>query len=166
MKEPDDRPVTRLTQPGEALEAMVGFIGQACRSVDIFSHQLTPVLYEDRELVAGISALARRHRRTQVRILVRDTRPLVGKERALVALTRRLPSHITLRAYSVDGPADPDMGFFCVDQKDLVYFANESTYHGFFRPDARAESKGVLEEFNDLWRYHSRVDPNLRVLNL
>lgn len=166
MTEADDRPVTRFNQASEALQAMLQFIGEARRSVDIFTHQLTPLLYEDEELVAGISALARRHRRTQVRILVRDTRPLIGTERALVSLARRLPSHITLRAYSVNGPADPDMGFYCVDHKDLVYFANEATFHGFSRPDARAESKKVLEEFNDLWRYHSRADPNLRVLNL
>lgn len=166
MSEADDRPVTRFTQASEALEAMLEFTGRARISLDIFSHQLTPLLYEDADLVEGISALARRHRRTQVRILVRDTRPLIGAERALVSLAKRLPSHITLRGYSVNGPADPDMGFYCIDKKDLVYFANEPALNGFFRPGARAESRRILEEFNDLWRYHSKVDPNLRVLSL
>jgi len=161
----NDNPVVRLEHPSDLLPLMREFAGLAQRSIDIFSHQLNPVLYDDAELVDAISALARGGRQTRIRILVRDPRPLYGSDRPLLTLTQRLPSHIHIRAY-IEGASDPRLGFFCVDAEHLVRFADEPALKGFARHSARAESRQLLDEFEHLWIYGSREDSNLRRLSL
>lgn len=160
-----DNPVVRLEHPSDVRPLMREFAGLAQRSIDIFSHQLNPALYDDAELVDVISALARRGPQTQIRILVRDPRPLYGCDRPLLTLTQRLPSHMQIRAYT-EGASDPRLGFFCADAEHLIHFADEPALTGFARREARAESRQLLDEFEHLWIYGSREDANLRRLSL
>lgn len=160
-----DNPVVRLEHPSDVLPLMREFAGLAQRSIDIFSHQLNPALYDDAELVDVISALARRGPQTQIRILVRDPRPLYGCDRPLLTLTQRLPSHMQIRAYT-EGASDPRLGFFCADAEHLIHFADEPALTGFAHRQARAESRQLLDEFERLWIYGSQEDANLRRLSL
>lgn len=161
----ETQPVTRFERPSDALQHLQSITELARRSIDIFSQQLAGSLYENSEFVTNVSKLARRSAVSQVRILVRDCTALHGQNHAMVNLARRLPTHILIKAYT-EGAADPNMAFVCVDQAHLVYFANEATATGFTRQDARAESRRILEEFDQLWRYNSKDDPNLRLLSL
>lgn len=160
----DDR-VYPLQHPSDTLMLMREYAASAIRTIDIFSHQLMPSLYGDGELTESISQLARRGPQTQVRILVRDTRPLYGADHTLVRLARRLPSHMHIRAYT-EGANDALMGFFCVDATNLVHFVDEPNLSGYARRNARAESRHLLSEFDQLWTYGSRTDANLRRLAL
>jgi predicted GNAT family N-acyltransferase len=160
-----DNAVIRLEHASDVLPLLREFAGLAQRSIDIFSHQLIPALYDDAELVDAISSLARRGPQTQVRILVRDPRPLYGSDRPLLRLTQRLPSHMHIRAY-IEGASDPRLGFFCVDEEHLIHFADEPALTGFARRQARAESRQLLDEFEHLWIYGSQEDANLRRLSL
>ncbi|HSX83974.1 MAG TPA: GNAT family N-acetyltransferase [Cellvibrio sp.] len=162
--EADDR-VHPLQHPSDTLKLMREFAASALRSLDIFSHQLMPSLYSDGELTESISQLARRGAQTQVRILVRDTRPLYGADHSLVRLAQRLPSHVHIRAYT-EGASDALMGFFCADAANLVHFLDEPNLSGYARRNARAESRHLLTEFENLWTYGSRTDANLRRLAL
>lgn len=165
MNSEPDNPVVPLAHPSEIAPVMTQFAKEGVRSVDIFSHCLSPAIYDDPDLVTAISAIARRSRQSLVRILVRDPAPLHGCDRPLVNLIQRLPSRTQLRAYT-EGAKDPFLGFFCVDKKHLVYFTNEPQWQGFARANARAESTHALNEFEHLWLYGSFEDPNLRVLTL
>ncbi len=165
MDNKDPNPVIRIQSVGGALDAMRRFSHRAKRTIDIFSHQLVASAYDDQKLLDGISQLVRRSAQSQLRILVRDTRPLYGCDRPLLNLVYRLPSHAQIRRYT-DGASNPNYGFFCCDQLDLVYLADEPNWSGYARSNAAAESRNALEEFNTLWTYGSKVDPNLRRLNI
>jgi hypothetical protein len=162
--EADDQ-VHPLQHPSDILLFMREFAAAAIRSLDIFSHQLAPSIYGDAELTEAISLLARRGAQTQVRIIVRDTKPLYGADHSLVRLAQRLPSHVHIRAYT-EGANDPLMGFFCADVTHLVHFLDEPNLSGYARRNARAESRHLLTEFENLWIYGSRTDANLRRLAL
>jgi hypothetical protein len=162
--EADDQ-VHPLQHPSDALLFMREFASAALRNVDIFSHQLTASIYGDVELTESISHLARRGAQTQVRILVRDTKPLYGTDHPLVRLAQRLPSHVHIRAYT-EGASNALMGFFCTDAANLVHFLDEPNLSGYARRNARAESRHLLTEFENLWVYGSRTDMNLRRLAL
>lgn len=162
--EADDH-VHQLQHPSDALMFMREFAETALRSLTIFSHQLSSAIYDDGELAESISQLARRGPQTQVRILVRDTKPLYGADHPLVRLAQRLPSHVRIRAYT-EGASDALMGFFCADATNLVHFLDESNLSGYARRNARAESRHLLTEFDNLWIYGSRADANLRRLAL
>ena len=157
--------VNRFASSTEAVEHMVQASEQALRCIDIFSHSLAPELYCEGPLVAAISLLARRSAHSKVRILVKDTRPLHNVSHLMVNLARRLPSHVALKQI-IEDTSKPDTAFFCVDEKHLVFFNNESEYIGFFRQEARAESKHFLEQFNNDWQRNSKTDVNLRILAL
>ena len=160
-----DDHVHPLEHLSDTLMFMREFAATALRSLDIFSHQLMPSLYGDDELTESVSQLARRGAQTQVRILVRDTKPLYGTDHSLVRLAQRLPSHVHIRAYT-EGANDALMGFFCADATNLVHFLDEPNLSGYARRNARAESRHLLTEFENLWTYGSRIDANLRRLAL
>ncbi len=162
--ETDDQ-VYPLEHPSDILVFMREFAADALRSLDIFSHQLSPSIYGDPELTESISQFARRGAQTKVRILVRDTRPLYGADHPLVRLAQRLPSHVHIRAYT-EGASDSQLGFFCTDAANLVHFVDEPNLSGYARRNARAESRQLLTEFDNLWVYGSRTDTNLRRLSL
>lgn len=161
----EDDPVIRFEHPSDILKHMREFTQQGIRSLDIFSHNLSPILYNDQELMDAIVALIGYSPRTQIRILVRNSKHLHNTDCPLVTLARRVPSKVSIRVYK-DGAKNPGMGFFCVDKKHLVYFNNEPTYQGFARKNAKPESKKSLDEFGHLWVYGSEEDENLRQLSL
>lgn len=155
----------RIQGPTDAIAAITAVSGRALRSIDIFSHQLSPPIYADDALVENISKLVRRSAQSKLRILLRDTRPLYGSDHPLLSLVQRLPSHAQIRRY-VDGAQNPNYGFLCADESHLVYFSDEPTWNGFARHEARAKARTSLDEFNTLWTYGSKPDPNLRRLTI
>ncbi len=158
-------PVQRIEYGSQALQLLRQFSQQARRSVDIFTQTLPSGLYADTQLVDNLSRLARRDANAVIRIIVRDTRPLLSGSQPLVHLARRLPSKIEIRQYT-EGAADPNYSYFCVDRNALIAFSDETVPAGFARSQARAESRKLLEDFNYLWSHGSRSDPNLRILHL
>lgn len=165
MTTEDDRRVIRIDGSSDASAALITATEHARRTIDLFSHQLNPTLYSNEELVENISRLVRRSAQSKLRILLRDTRPLYGSNHPLLTLVNRVPSHAQIKRY-IDGAQNPNYGFLCVDLKHLVYFSDEAVWNGFARRNARAESRTQLDEFNTLWTYGSKVDPNLRHLTL
>lgn len=157
--------VIPLRHVADVAPVMAGCAEAGVRCVDIFSQCLHPLVYDNAELVAAVSAIARRSRQSQVRVLVRDPTPLYGSSQTLLTLVQRLPSRAQIRAYT-EGAKDRYMGFFCVDKKHLVYFSDETQWQGFARRDALAESRHILNEFEHLWLYGSVEDPNFRTLTL
>lgn len=161
----DDDKVVSISHPHQAAALMTASAVQGLRSVDIFSLRLDGPVYDDTDLIAAISAIARRGKQSRVRILVRDASALCGAGNILLALAQRLPSRVQVKVYT-EGARDRDFGFFCVDRQHLVYFNNERIWHGFLRQNARAEARHTLNEFEHLWVYGSVEDPNLRALTL
>ena len=158
-------PVLRFSQRQQAIQLVRTLCADAHRNIELFSQQLTPAIYADKEFIREISAFARRSRNTKIRILVRDTRPLRGIEHGLITLAKRLPSHISVRQY-LDGATDPDISYLCVDEQHLLRFTDEENFIGAARVNDRAECKHMREEFQQLWQNQSRADPNLRALTL
>lgn len=161
----DDQSVTRINGPAEAVTALISATESAKRTIDLFSHQLNPAIYGNEEFVENVSHLVRRSAQSRLRILLRDTRPLYGSDHPLLTLVYRVPSHAQIKRY-IDGAQNPNYGFLCVDLRHLVYFSDESVWSGFARLDAPAESRTRLDEFNTLWTYGSKNDPNLKRLTL
>ncbi len=165
MTTPTDNFIHQFEHPSDILPFMRDFVRSATRTLAVFSHQLTAALYDDPDLTAAISCLARRSVYSQVRLLVRDPRPLYGSDLPLLNLIQRLPSHMEIRAY-LEGAADARSGYFIVDSQHLVHFTDEPALTGYACRYARAEARRLLDEFEHLWLYGSHQDENLRRLSL
>ncbi|MDQ2075421.1 hypothetical protein [Marinimicrobium sp. ABcell2] len=136
----------------------------ARRHLDILSHSLDPSVYEHQDSVAAISALARAHRLARVRILVRDTQPLIERGHPLVRLAQRLPTKIELRKQVVE-PENTDMAFLLADQERVLYKNDDREYRGFVNFQAPAEVRSLREAFTRAWE-NAEADPHLQRLHL
>lgn len=133
-------------------------------SLDIMSHTLNPLLYSQ-QVTDEISRLARNHRQAQVRILVEDTKTLIGVTHPLVQLSQRLSSSVSIKRLN----NGPDMGkeaFAIIDKSRMLYFNDESTWEGFARYYAAAECEHQLQDFEHLWQTYGVDDPDLNRLYL
>lgn len=124
--------------------------GQTSQRLWLYDRFLDHDLYDRHRFRELISALARRHRLSEVRILIHDDKPLVKRRHQLVELMRRLPSKIELRLVNDDYPAD-DQPFMLADREGVVY------RHAFDKPEGFANFadggrvKLLTETFQRVW---------------
>jgi len=85
-----------LLHPQEVRDAIVHMARQAERSLRIFNPTLSHAVFDDAHLADAISALARKSRYTDVRILMVDPRPITQRGHALLNLHRRLSSNVPI----------------------------------------------------------------------
>lgn len=110
------------------LALMDSLAGQAGHRIWLYDRLLEHDLYDRFRFRELISALARRHRLSEVRLLIHDDKPLVKRRHQLVELMRRLPSRMELRLVNTDYPVD-DQPFMLVDREGVLY------RHDFYKPD-------------------------------
>ncbi len=145
-------------------ELAVALCDGAARHLCIQSPRLDHEAFDNPELVRAISALVRRSRQTEVRILISDSRGLVARGHRLLELARRLPTSVQIRKLG----EHPDWNGETIvirDRDGVLYKSGDSGHVGFYEPDSRASTRRHLERFNELWRY-SVEDPDLRSLSV
>ncbi len=145
-------------------EQALALAGTAVESLDILSRDLDFPIYDQAPFVEEVSRLARRSRYARVRILVKDTRPLIERGHALARLAQRLPSKIGLRKLVIE-PDDQDMGFLICDRHGLLYKNDDSEHKGFVNFSAAAEVRKLSDIYEHIWQ-HGKPEPRLRLLKL
>ncbi|WP_375171826.1 GNAT family N-acetyltransferase [Marinobacter sp.] len=139
-----------FTDEQRQLKLIDSVAGQASQRLWLYDRLLDHDLYDRHRFRELISALARRHRLSEVRLLIHDDTPLVKRRHQLVELMRRLPSRIELRLVNTDSPVD-DQPFLLADREGLVY------RHDFFKPAGFAKFsdpgrvKLLAESFQRMW---------------
>ena len=142
----------------------VALCQSASRYICILSPQLDHAAFDNSELVEALSALARRSRQTQVRILVNDSRLMVSRGHQLLQLARRLPSTVHLRKL-VEHPNWNNETIVIRDRDGVLFKPGGSDHEAFYEPDSRASTRRHLEMFDELWRF-SEEDAELRSLTI
>ena len=145
-------------------ELAVQLCDSASRYISILSPALDHAAFDNAALADAISALARRSSQTQVRILISDSRKVVGTGHRLLLLARRLPSTVRIQRLA----EHPDWNGETIvirDRDGVLYKPGGSDHEGFYEPDSRASTQRHLDLFEELWR-HSAQDAELRSLSL
>lgn len=137
---------------------------QARRELCVLSVSLEPDLFDGEEFATAVSALARRHRHTRVRLLVADSRPLRQSRHRLLHLARRLESSISLRCCHPD-QADVTECWLLADQRGLLVYTPAQGRDSWADYNNRPLAQDRQEHFERLWA-ESREDPDLRQLSL
>jgi len=156
--------VTGVQYPHPFDELAVALCASAARHICILSPHLDHQAFDNAPLADALAALARGSRQTQVRILISDSRPLVGRGHRLLQLARRAPSSVLLQKL----PEHPDWRGETIvirDHDGVLYKPGGSDHEGFYEPNSRASTQKHLELFEELWR-HSAQDVELRSLSL
>ncbi|MEE3170519.1 MAG: N-acetyltransferase, partial [Pseudomonadota bacterium] len=125
-------------------------VGQAGQRIWLYDRLLSHDLYDRHRFRDLISTLARRHRLSEVRLLIHDDKPLVKRRHQLVELMRRLPSRMELRLVNTDYPV-ADQPFALVDREGVVYRHNFDKPEGFAKFADGGRVKLLSEDFQRMW---------------
>lgn len=139
--------------------------GKSRRDLMILSHRLDPLVYDTEDFYQAVLRFARQDRRSMVRMLVNDVKPIVEQGHYLLRLARRLSSKVEIRRLAFE-PKDKEAAWLMGDRQYLLYKHDDSVYRGFVNYNARMECLEFADEFNILWDRHSVVDPSLRTFLL
>ncbi|SFM34951.1 hypothetical protein SAMN05421721_103141 [Ectothiorhodospira mobilis] len=158
----DDVP---LEGSADLLAATLAMAAQARRSLQLVSRHLDPDLYDQGELVAECSRLARRSRYSEIRILIQDPEPLRGRTHGLIELAQRLSSRIqVMRMSEADRKTRVD-AFLIADGVGCIHQPRGDRHQGTANFHAPRRSKLLMAEFQTLWDA-AEPDPHLRRLYL
>lgn len=86
------------------LDLMDSMVGQAGQRLWLYDRVLDHDLYDRQRFRELVSGLARRHRLSEIRLLIHDDQPLIKRRHQLVELMRRLPSRIELKLINTAYP--------------------------------------------------------------
>jgi len=155
---------TGITYPAPFCDYAVALCDDALRHLCILSPQLDHAAFDNSPLVEAITALARRSRQAQIRILVSDVRAMVTRGHRLLQLARRLPSTVHIRKLA-EHPDWKQETIVIKDRDGVLYKPGGSDHNAFYEPDSRASTQRHLDMFDGLWRF-SAEDAELRSLHL
>ncbi|MGA9855920.1 MAG: hypothetical protein WBR29_11665 [Gammaproteobacteria bacterium] len=130
----------------------------------LFSRDLEPVIYDNRDFVTAVQQLALRSRYSHVRILVIDPTAAIKDGHRLIELGRRLSSFIEFRRPPQEQSQRSD-SFLVIDETGLLYRPLASRYEGFADPDNAFEARLHLREFDAIWE-QSEPESEFRRLGL
>lgn len=149
---------------GAVRDACLALLGKARREVVLVSRHLDPVLFDNQQTVAAVRSFVLQSRRTRVRILVRDTEPVVRAGHRLLELTQRLSSYIEIRVPAPEFNAY-NAAFLVVDGIGIVHRAMADRYEATVSFGDRKLAGESMRQFEDMWQT-SRSDPSLRRMHL
>lgn len=131
-------------------DLMDSIVGQTGQRLWLYDRTLDHDLYDRQRFRELVPALARRHRLSEIRLLIHNDQPLVKRRHKLVELMRRLPSRMELRLVNADHPYE-DTPFMLADRQGVVF------RHDFTRPSGFAgfadsgRVKLLSEKFQRMW---------------
>ena len=123
---------------------------QTRRKLSLYDYQLSDELYDDDFIAESLSALARRHRHAEIRLLIHDDRSVIRRPHRLVRLMHRLPSNVHLRLINPDYPS-PTTPFLLADDVGLAYRYESASADGFVSFNDRGQVRRLHEQFERLW---------------
>ncbi len=153
------------------LESMEAFREQslllaenARHKLAIFSDHLDPALYNHEDFTSAVLTLTKRSRFNKVRILVRETKPLLDCGHRLLRLYQRSNGQIDIRKLTIN-PNQNIHEFLLSDDCGIVHRQDEKYYRGISYLEHRGRVKQELEAFDEMWN-RAATDPELKRLTV
>ena len=137
---------------------------QASRNIEIISTQLDPGIFDTPGYIEAIKQLSILSKFTKIRILIRNSEPLVQNGHRIIELIHLLTSSIEVRKISEEYKSY-SAAFTLFDGKGVIYQAHSDRYEGFANFNRPRLVTELSNFFNEIWE-HSAPDENLRRLNI
>jgi hypothetical protein len=153
-----------LIKSQEIADTIVRMTQQAEHHLRIYSPVLNHAIFDNAHLAEAVSALARRSRYTDVRVLIVDPRPLTQRGHALLNLHRRLSSVVPILKlpYGTDELTDTVV---IADDCGVVAKSKDDDGNVFACFNQRPQARALIEKFDYLW-HRAVTDPEIRGLAL
>lgn len=154
----------RFEQPEQARAHALALIGQARRSLCIYSNDLEPWLYHQAAIQQACTRFLLASPGNRLRILLADPSRVVRDGHRLLNLARRLPSNCHIRKLHPDYPIEPET-FMLADRHGLLLRSEPEHYSGIVLYNDAGRVKLRQAQFDQAWDL-SLTDPDLRSLLL
>lgn len=139
-------------------------VSQARNTVDIFTHDLEPVIYDTREFISALTQLAMHSQHSKIRVLIQDPSRCIREGHRMLELGQRLSSYIELRKPGYDHK-NFNEAFLIADNTGLLHKHLSDHYEGVVNFNAPLEAGEKTKFFIDAWET-AEIDPNLRRIYL
>ena len=131
-------------------QAALSLIRQGETTLDIFSRDLEPRIYNSQEFSEAVKDLALKNRNVKVRILVIDPDFAIKHGHSLITLSRRLGSYIEVRKVHEDYTSIPE-AYLVVDHRGVLHRKLASRYEGTVNFSLPMRAAELLRTFNEVW---------------
>jgi hypothetical protein len=139
-------------------------IQQSEESLEIFSRELDPELYDREPFLDAVSSLCVKNRKARIRILVQDPAPAIKRSHRLIELSRRISSSIEMRQPHPDYQHHNE-AFLIADHCGLITRGFADRYEGTANFYSFTPAQRKLDFFTEVWD-HSEVHPEFRRLHI
>ena len=130
--------------------AALQLVSQGGRSLDIFSRDLEPRIYDIPDFADAVRALAVKTRDMRVRILVIDPDFIIKHGHRLIELARRLTSHMEIRKVHEDYCNNPE-AYLVVDNRGLLHRKLASRYEAVVNFNNPMTATELHHQFTEMW---------------
>ena len=148
----------------EARELISRMINQGSRRALLFSRDLEPLLYNNREFEDGLVKLLRSSPRSYCHVLVQNAEDLFKHDHRLMAVNQRLSSYMEIRLVA-DEARDVMENFIVVDHGAYLQRPNSAVYQGVANFDDPARVRELSHAFLQWWEQSGPL-PGSRRLNI
>lgn len=142
--------------------AILTLLKQANRSLDIFSRDMDPRLFDNSDFTMAVRDMVLRSQHVRVRILVNEPDRAIKYDHRLIHAARQMTSYIEIRKTHDDYAMNPS-AFVLFDQRALVYRTVATHYDGTANFNDPRKAGELLQFFNEAWE-HSRQYTEFRRL--
>lgn len=150
--------------PDHFAGAALDLVSQTEKHLRILSQSLDPHTFDTPEMVAAISALARKSRFSEIRLLIVDTSGLVHRGHRLINLQRRLSSTIKVRRPRHEVMEMKD-NLVIADQCGIICQSMQEPEKLWANYNNRPVAQTLIGQFDDWWE-RAIEDPELRQLEI
>lgn len=137
--------------PADSAATVLDLCAQARRTLRIFSNELEPELYANDATVSALSTFARRHRQSEIRLLICDETALRESRHPLVALSQRLPSALPLRVLPSDFRPELDELFLLADRSGILVYPDGAPNTAWCSYHLPPKVTDYQERFDRMW---------------
>ncbi len=154
----------RIDSAAENRDAVIALAQQADISINIFTPELDPVVFDNADFERCVFSLARKHRSANIRILTQDSTLAMQRGHCLIRLAQKLTSSVMIH-----NPArehrDESSTFMIVDRIGLLHRRrSSSTNYDAVVNYMSPQHAGELDDyFNEIWE-RSTPDSKIRRL--
>lgn len=145
-------------------ELALEMVSQARQTLDIFTQDLEPHVYNTRGFARAVSELASRSRFSEIRILVKDPERSIKSGHQLIETVRKFTSFIKVRRLHKEYH-DHIEAFLVVDKRGLIYRKNADHYIGYANFNDPLRSRDLTRFFTEAWEV-SEPEHEIRALHI
>jgi len=146
----------------EARAIASDMVARGTRKARIFTRDLEPLLYNNREFETGLMHLLRSNPHSHCQVLIQDSGDLFSIDHRLLAVNQRLSSYMEVRQVPEEA-ADELRNFLLVDGGSYLLRPNSGSYHGVASLDDPSTVRDLDRSFRQWWEQSSPLSGSRRL---